>query len=148
MARDAKASARKARSSGAAGVYFTAAELSVRGYVALVTARNEKATDVVAVSGSTGKAANIQVKTNGLGTTDKFWLMGKNDQEPRPLNSAYAFVQLRKEARPEFFLVPANIVRENIVVQRAKTGSVWYFVNRDAIQAFKEQWETIAKTTA
>jgi hypothetical protein len=49
----------KRQTSGMAGVYYVAAELSTLGYTALVTTRNAKAADIIAINGKTGMTAAI-----------------------------------------------------------------------------------------
>jgi len=56
---------------GAAGVFHVAAELSLRGMIALPTIRNTAGYDLIVTSHDGSKHANIQVKTSGQYPT--FW---------------------------------------------------------------------------
>lgn len=134
----------KKQASGMAGVYYVAAELSKRGLIALVTSRNTKTTDLVAVNDDTGKAANFQIKTNGIDTSDSYWLVSEKDKRELPENFIHAFVKLFKEKSPLIYIIPAQIVRENVKTQKAKTGSVWYYVEKGDIEEFKEKWDSVS----
>jgi hypothetical protein len=59
---------------GTTGVYFVAAELSLRNYTALVTTRNTKAIDILAFNDNTFRSVGIQVKTNAPTSSHSFWL--------------------------------------------------------------------------
>ncbi len=50
--------------SGIAGTYYVAAELSRRGYIALITLKNTAGVDILASSEDSFKSIGIQVKTN------------------------------------------------------------------------------------
>ena len=50
---------------GAAGVFYVAAELSLRGMIALPTIRNTAGYDIIVTNRDGSKHANIQVKTSG-----------------------------------------------------------------------------------
>lgn len=56
---------------GAAGVFYVAAEISLRGMIALPTIRNTAGYDLIATSRDGLKHANIQVKTSGQ--RPRFW---------------------------------------------------------------------------
>lgn len=108
--------------SGMTGVYYVAAELSKLGYIALVTARNTKAADIVAMNDETGLSVAIEVKTCGISTPDNFWLLDEKDCEKKPNNFVYVFVKLNKDKPHDFYVVPAQFVVENIKKDEAKTG--------------------------
>lgn len=133
----------KKQATGMAGVYYVAAELSKRGYIALVTTRNTKATDLVVVDDGTGKSANFQVKTNGVDTSDNFWLLSIKDQDEHPANFIYAFVKLFRDKSPVIYIVPAQVVKKNLSVDTAKTGSVWYSISKSTIEDYKEGWDIV-----
>ncbi len=128
----------KKQATGMAGVYYVAAELSKRGYIALITTRNTKATDLVVVDDKTGKSANFQVKTNGVDTSDNFWLLS--------INFIYAFVKLFKDKSPVIYIVPAQVVKKNLSVDTAKTGSVWYSISKSTIEDYREGWDIVKDT--
>jgi hypothetical protein len=137
----------KRQTSGMAGVYYVAAELSTLGYTALVTTRNAKAADIIAINGKTGMTAAIEVKTCGISTSDSFWLLGARDCQKRPDNFAYVFVKLLKNGAHDFYIVPAQFVTKNIEKQKAKTGSTWYYITRERITPFKQKWDLIRQIT-
>lgn len=133
--------------SGMAGVYFAAAELSRLGYIALVTTRNTKAADIVAMNDKTGMTVAIQVKTCGVSTSDSYWLLGERDRQKKPDNFVYVFVKLHKDKAHDFYIVPAQFVMKNIEKQKAKTGSLWYYITKDRIASFKQKWDLIKHVT-
>lgn len=138
----------KKQASGMAGVYYVAAELSKRGFTALVTSRNTKSTDLVVINGKTGKAVNFQVKTNGIDTSDSYWLVGEKDKKELPENFIYTFVKLLKEKYPTFYIVPAHIVKEKVRTDEAKTGrSVWHYIQKDDIKGFIDKWDLVEEVT-
>jgi hypothetical protein len=126
-----------------AGVYYVAAELSKRGCTALLTTRNAKSFDVVAVNEKTGATAPIEVKTCGVSTSDSFWLLGKKDYDKRPDNFIYVFVKLYGDKLPDFYIVPAEFVAANLCEDKARTGSVWYSIPKRDIAKYKERWDSI-----
>jgi hypothetical protein len=130
------------------GVYYVAAELSSLGYVALVTTRNAKAADIIAMNDKTGVTVAIEVKTCGFSTSDSFWLLGERDRQKRPNSFVYVFVKLFKDKSHDFYVVPAGFVRANIKKDIAKTGSVWYYIEKNKIGPFKGKWAEIEKVTA
>jgi hypothetical protein len=94
---------------GAAGEYFVAAELSLRGWLATVTIKNAPWTDVLAQIPDRGLAVAIQTKTASGGT--RFQLNEKCEIPATAQNQWYVFVRLQaKETRPNFYVVPHNIV--------------------------------------
>jgi hypothetical protein len=133
--------------SGMTGVYYVAAELSKLGYIALVTARNTKAADIVAMNDETGLSVAIEVKTCGISTPDNFWLLDEKDCEKKPNNFVYVFVKLNKDKPHDFYVVPAQFVVENIKKDVAKTGSEWYYIEKEQITPFKEKWDLIQQIT-
>jgi hypothetical protein len=133
--------------SGMASVYYAAAELSKLGYVAVVTTRNTKAADIVAMNDKTGISVAIEVKTCGISTSDSFWLLGAKDRQRKPNNFIYIFVKLNKDRAHDFYIVPAQFVLNNVKKQKAKTGSVWYYIAKDRVASFKQRWDLIQQIT-
>jgi hypothetical protein len=94
---------------GAAGEYFIAAELSLRGWLATVTIKNAPGVDVLAQNLGLGVTVAIQTKTASYG--NDFQLNAKCEQPSTALNEWYVFVKLHEErTRPSFYVVPRNIV--------------------------------------
>ena len=101
---------------GAAGEYFVAAELSLRGWLATVTIKNAPGTDVLAKSLRSGAVVAIQTKTASLG--NQFWLSSKCEVPAMSQNEWYVLVKLHKErTRPSFFVVPTNVVAGAVYAQ-------------------------------
>jgi hypothetical protein len=95
---------------GAAGEYFVAAELSLRGWLATVTIKNAPGTDVLAQNLVSGAVVAIQTKTASHG--NRHFQLGEKSEAPATAqNQWYVFVMLNKERmRPRFFVVPRNVV--------------------------------------
>jgi hypothetical protein len=114
---------------GIAGTYLVAAELSRMGYIALVTTRNTKDTDILVSNPNTGKMASIQVKTSeGLyktkGKNGKYyWMLTKKDEDRKRRGLFYVFVVLTE---PPIYFVDSSagaarrIAKEEL--KRIKTG--------------------------
>jgi hypothetical protein len=103
--------------SGIAGTYYVAAELSKRGYVALVTMKNTSGVDLLVSSEKSFNSVGIQVKTN---QTDKRqgWLLSKKNEDLKSDNLIYVFVNLKSDnSRPDFYIAPSEIIAKTI-----KTG--------------------------
>ena len=91
---------------GSAGVFAVAAELSLRGLVALPTIRNAPGIDLLVVNPSTDWHASVQVKTSQYKTG--FWLLGSKYTALNGRSVFYAFVRLLpKTSQFEVFLEPA-----------------------------------------
>ncbi|MBS7635808.1 hypothetical protein KEJ37_00440 [Candidatus Bathyarchaeota archaeon] len=133
--------------SGMSGVYYVAAELSKLGYIALVTTRNTKAADIIAMNDKTGVSVAIEVKTCGISTSDSFWLLSARDRQKKPHNFIYVFVKLNRDKAHDFYIVPAQFVAKNVEKQKAKTGSIWYYISKDRIASFKQKWDLIQYVT-
>jgi len=78
---------------GVAGVHYVAAELSRRGYIALVTTRNTKGIDVLASSPDARTSIGIQVKTCQTGR--KKWVLSSSVKHDRAPTMFYVFVCLQ-----------------------------------------------------
>ncbi len=97
---------------GVAGEFFVAAELSRRGYIVSMTLGNAKGIDIMVSNNCAKRVAAIQVKTN---QNKKDWLLNKKDEENFADNLFYVFVKLKKkEERPDFYIVPSQIVANQI----------------------------------
>jgi hypothetical protein len=91
---------------GAAGIHFVAAELSLRGLIALPMIRNTAGVDIVTVNKAGTWLANIQVKTSR--NKAAFWPIGKHCASWCGADNYYAFLRfIRKEWRFEVFLETA-----------------------------------------
>lgn len=110
---------------GAAGEYFAAAELSARGWIATISVRGAPDTDVLAQHAETGRLIAVQTKTARPGVTD-FQLRGSKktdvdaegnriplrDEIPaKDASEWFVFVGLNEPGeRPDYFVVPRNVV--------------------------------------
>ncbi len=104
---------------GIAGEYFVAGELSVRGFMASITLRNNDRVDIHASSLSGSKIFSIQVKTNQSGSRE--WILNKKAESIYSDNLFYVFVTLKGELqRPEYFIVPSKVVAEFVKGNHAK----------------------------
>jgi len=102
---------------GAAGVYHVAAELSKMGHIALVTIRNTRGVDIVAMNPEKNKAIGIQVKTRKGDGDGVYFPIGINckiddlDDYDKKIKNPFVFVQITKE-KIRYFVIPAkNIIR-------------------------------------
>lgn len=98
---------------GVAGEYLVAGELSLRGYLAGVTLRNTKETDIIASTNDGTRAVNIQVKSNQNGKDE--WMLSKGAEAFSHPNCFYVFVAFKELGeRARFFIVPSHVVSESI----------------------------------
>ncbi len=94
--------------SGIAGVYSAAAELSKQGYIASMTLRNTKGIDIMVANEDATKTVGVQVKTNQGGSD--WWLLTDKAEGYFANNLFYVFVNLNNGEKPDFFVVPSKIV--------------------------------------
>ncbi|QRN85696.1 aspartate ammonia-lyase [Clostridia bacterium] len=108
--------------SGVSGEYFVAAELSRRGYIAAITSKNTKDYDLLVSnfedSSESEKTLRIQVKTNQ--GSRKSWLLSKKCEDIRSESTFYVFVNLNGLEIPDYYIVPSNIVAEQITESHKK----------------------------
>lgn len=95
---------------GTAGEYFVCAELCRRGYLALLTPKNNPIFDVIASTEDGRRTISIQVKTRSM-HNDLGWKLGKNivDSRDDP-NLFVVLVNLEQEGLPEFYVYEHNIL--------------------------------------
>jgi hypothetical protein len=99
--------------SGAAGQYFIAAELSRRGIIARVTARNARGIDILASNVSATRAVSIQIKTNQY--SEPKWILHKAAEVLAARNLFYVFVNLNGfDQPPTYHIVPSRIVATTV----------------------------------
>ena len=94
--------------SGIAGVYSAAAELSKQGYIASMTLRNTKGIDIMVANEDATKTVGVQVKTN-QGSSD-WWMLSDKAEDYFAENLFYIFVNLNNGNKPDFFIVPSKIM--------------------------------------
>ncbi len=126
---------------GMQGVFYAAAELTYRGFVVSLTARNAFGADLQVTDNKCERSWSVQVKTN-KDTSANFWLLNPHCENLKSDNHVYVFVALKGNQRPQFLVVPSRIVAENVCRDQAKTGSVWYSFSREAKWDRKDEgWE-------
>ncbi len=102
---------------GTAGEYFVCAELCRRGYLALITPKNNPLFDVIASTQDGSKTASIQVKTRSIRNTQG-WKLGKDITVKRNDQGLFVvLVNLEEDGLPEFYIYEydalAGIVDQN-----------------------------------
>lgn len=94
---------------GIAGEYFVAAELSLRGFMASITLRNNDSIDIHASRLGDNKMFAIQVKTTQV--KRRQWLLSVKAEKIFSQNHFYIFVNIKGiQERPDYFVVPSEIV--------------------------------------
>ena len=98
---------------GVSGEYFVAAELSRRGWVAVLTLKNTPNIDLIATTPNGERTINIQVKTRSVGNRQG-WILNKSIEETVPGDNFYiAFVDLKGiDSMPDYYLIPKNLFAE------------------------------------
>lgn len=110
------------------GEFYTLAQLSHRGFIALLTLGRTKDIDVLVYNPKTNKNFHVEVKTTSerIWVTKAFgknyeWLMNEKHENITNENLHYCFVSLRGQKElPRFFIVPSKDVAE-YVKQQHKT---------------------------
>ena len=109
---------------GTAGEYFVCAELCRRGYLALLTPKNNPLFDVIASTQDGSKTVSVQVKTRSI-RNKQGWKIGKDITVKK--NDAGLFVvlvNLEEEGLPEFYIYEydalADVVDRNYKSYMAK----------------------------
>jgi hypothetical protein len=94
---------------GIAGEYFVAAELSKRGYIAIITLRNTETADILCSDLNAKNPITIQVKTKQ--EAKRIWPLHKKAENLYSDKLYYIFVILNKEGvYPDFFIVSSRDV--------------------------------------
>lgn len=127
-----------------AGVYFVAAQASLRGLIVSPTSRSAMAADLLITDSECKRAYSVQVKTNRV--TFGFWLMGKRCRELVSPALVYVLVNLKREG-PEYFVVPSKVVAGKVKVSEAsKTRKqTWYSLYRKEIELYGDAWQIFEK---
>lgn len=84
---------------GLAGEYYVCAELCRRGYLALITPKNNPLFDIVATNQKGTKSASVQVKTRSI-HNKQGWKLGKD-------------ITIKKN-NPELFIVLVNLEKSGL----------------------------------
>lgn len=89
---------------GTAGEYFVCAELCRRGYLALLTPKNNPLFDVIASTQDGSKTVSIQVKTRSI-RNKQGWKLGKDITIRRNNPGLFVvLVNLEEDGLPEFYV--------------------------------------------
>lgn len=97
---------------GTAGEYFVCAELCRRGYVALLTPKNNPLFDVIASTQDGSRTVSIQVKTRSI-HNKQGWKLGKGITVTRnALGLFVVLVNLEEEGLPEFYVYEYDALAE------------------------------------
>ena len=139
---------------GNCGEYFVAAELERRGFTAAVPMSNTKDFDVLAIDRTTNKQFAIQVKTTSFGRLK--WILSPKAEELKGDNIFYIFVHLHELDVPEYFIIPSEVVANDIyygyrwwLSQTTKSGkphrdnSVRNFTIKDEFKKYKDAWHLL-----
>jgi len=143
----------KSQLTGMLGVYLTAAELTSRGFIVSPTSRSAAGADLLVTDQRCQKAWSVQVKTQQ--DAAKYWLVGSHAKEISSPSHVYVFVNLRGDNRPDYLVVPSEIVATMTYVDGAQTGSKWYCFDKIAGKEYvtqqpwtdkrQEGWETFGQ---
>ncbi|OUL97146.1 hypothetical protein CA601_00820 [Paraburkholderia hospita] len=95
---------------GVAGEYYVAAELTRRGYIASLTMRNTRGTDIVVTNGSSSRHAAVQVKASRK--KKRSWMLSNKDERSLSDTHFYVFVNMVNDKPPVYHVVPGHVVAE------------------------------------
>jgi hypothetical protein len=130
---------------GAAGVYFVASELSLRGLVALPTIKQTRAYDLIVTTADGKHHANVQVKT--CGTKTDYWPTPAPEKIPTGPDDYYVLVH-RVEGRFEAFLLASSEAKSTVaqackdMEERKKKVFPYIWIDKSTALRWKHQWET------
>jgi hypothetical protein len=131
--------ATKGQMTGMLGTYLAAAELTHKGLVVSVTSRNARGADLLATDQDYQRTWSIQVKTNSKPAS--FWLLSKDYKELSSPTHIYVFINLRGDARPDYYVVPSRAVKRYGKTSPSRSGgSVWHEFSRRNAERYKEKW--------
>jgi hypothetical protein len=134
--------AQQAWMTGMRGVYLVAAELCRLGFIVSPTSRSAAGADLLVTDQACQKAWSVQVKTNRK--TGSFWLVGAKAAQIKSNSHVYVFVNLGKQERPEFVVVPSAHVAEKMKTKKAvATENVFYEFWRNDRLYEGEGWEQV-----
>lgn len=144
---------------GAAGEYYVAAELSLRGWLATPTIKNAPGTDVLAQFRETGTLVAIQTKTASFG--NPFMMNLGIERVSSADNEWVVLVKLHQPlTRPSFFVVPHNHVAAAAYAQHRrwlKTPGRAGQPHRDnprrtlrahQLLAYEDKWDLLLRPTS
>jgi hypothetical protein len=131
--------ATKGQMTGMLGTYLGAAELTYNGLVVSITSRNARGADLLATDQDYKRTWSIQVKTNRKPAS--FWLLSKDYKELSSPTHIYLFINLRGDARPDYYVVPSRAVKRFGTTSVVRSGgSVWHSFQRSDAEKYQEKW--------
>ncbi len=103
---------------GTSGEYYVCAELCRRGFLALLTPKNNPLFDVIATNSDGSKTVSIQVKTRSP-QNKQGWKLGTDiTKNQHNKNLFVVLVNLEDEGQlPEFYIYEYDILAENVTRQ-------------------------------
>jgi len=139
--------ARGTAATGAAGAYFVAGQLALRGWPASPTFGNTPRTDVLAQVGANRLPLAIQVKTKSEHSKD-FQMGGISDYSPPGANEWVVLVALRDCASPDYYVIPRDHARATVEAYELNFGGR-IFLGEQEFSAYKvcrekDRWELLA----
>ena len=137
--------ASKAQLTGMQGVYLVAAELAKRGFIASPTSRSTWGADLLVTNHTCTRAFSVQVKTNAV--TFGAWLLNKHAKELKSKDHIYVLVNLRKNDKVEFFIVPSRFIAKNSRISE-RPSSTWYAIDLYLVERFRDSWKTFGDPMA
>lgn len=149
---------------GATGEYYVCAELCKRGFLALLTPKNNPLFDVLATNAAGSRSVAIQVKTRSIGN-EAGWRLGIDvcEKQDNP-NLFTVLVNLRNEQTPEYLIFEHDKLATTIErihaaymakpkkdgTKRVEVDFRWYDegdISEDD-QKRRDNWEPILKVLA
>ncbi len=99
---------------GTTGEYYVCAELCKRGYLALLTPKNNPLFDVVATSIDGSRSVSIQVKTRSIQNAQG-WKLGTDISKGfAPSGLFVVLVNLKENGLPEFYIYEYRVLSERV----------------------------------
>ncbi len=141
--------------SGVAGELYVAAEISRRGAIATITAKNTPDIDVIGTTKDGSRTAIIQVKagrSDGGG-----FIVGTSAMREYPPSSFHVFVLMKNDEAPKFWIIPSNTVaniaetdyqnwlkKKAIATSTAPRKFDWkHLKSEESIKRYQNQWELL-----
>jgi hypothetical protein len=99
---------------GVAGEYYVCAELCRRGYLALLTPKNNPLFDIISSNADGTRTVSIQVKTRSI-ENKQGWKLGKDIcfKKNNP-NLFVVLVNLEEDGLPEFYIYEYDVLAERV----------------------------------
>ncbi|MBI5015560.1 MAG: aspartate-ammonia lyase [Deltaproteobacteria bacterium] len=99
---------------GTAGEYYVCGEICRRGYLALITPKNNPLFDIVASDPEGIRSISIQVKTRSI-QNEQGWKLGKDVTMKRSNPNLFVvLVNLQEQGLPDFYIYEFDILAERV----------------------------------